>query len=201
MTRLTRRTVIVATGLLPLAPHLAFAETSIGRADAVDGTVSLKHRDNVIQLQSGDPLNEGDTVETGADGLALLMLNKDTKINIGSDSSVVLAQYLAEVGGTLQIGGAIVFDRSDDLAPIELTFETAYGQIGVRGTRFFAGPSKGSYAVFCQRGRVTVTNAGVTRDLGAGDGVNMAEGTAPTEVAKWGEARIVEAFASVGLTP
>jgi hypothetical protein len=34
-----------------------------------------------------------------------------------------------------------------------------------------------------------------------GDGVDMAAGAAPSEVVQWKEARIVEAFALVGLTP
>ena len=95
----------------------------------------------------------------------------------------------------------MVFDRDDSLGPVDLTFQTEFGQIGVRGTRFFFGPSNSTAAVFVGRGRVDVTNAGVTRQLRAGDGVDMAAGQPPSEVARWKQPRIDAAFALVGMAP
>jgi hypothetical protein len=204
MFRLTRRTALlsaglVATGLVSLRPRAALAADAIGTVAEVTGEGFLIREGTEGALAPGLPVMEGDTAVTGETALALLILEEDTRISMGPAATVVLQKFLAEVGGTIEIGGAIVFDRAEDRPPVDLTFATAYGEIGVRGTRFFVGPSRGEYAVFCQRGRVSVTNAGVTRDLGPGDGVNMSEG-APSEVAQWGDARIAEAFASVGLS-
>lgn len=204
MIRLTRRNALLAAGLVPLAPRLARAGAPIGTAAAVSGRAVLQHAGSTAPLTAGAPLAEGDTAETGADGLALLVLETETRLNLGPETSVVLARYLAEMGGTITLGGAqggaLVFDRADDRPPIDLTFDTAFGQIGVRGTRFFAGPSRGAFAVFCQRGRVTVANAGQSRSLGPGEGVTLTAG-APDEVSTWGAPRIAEAFALLGLTP
>ncbi|MBE2277926.1 MAG: FecR domain-containing protein [Rhodobacteraceae bacterium] len=204
MIRLTRRHTLLGAGLLPFLPGPVLANTPIGTAAEVTGDASLTHEGAVAAMAPGAALAEGDLAETGTDGLALLILETDTRLNMGPVTSVVLAKYLADVGGTITLGGAdggaLVFDRPEDLPPIDLTFDTAFGQIGVRGTRFFAGPSRGTFAVFCQRGRVTVVNAGTTRDLGPGDGVNLSDG-APSEVAQWKPERIAEAFALVGLAP
>lgn len=200
MFRLTRRHAMLAASLWPLLPRLAAAATRIGTAAEVTGSALLRSGGAAAALTPGAPLAEGDTAETGPDGLALLILETETRLNLGPETSVVLTKYLAEMGGTLTLGGALVFDRADDRPPIDLTFDTAFGQIGVRGTRFFAGPSQGEFAVFCQRGRVTVANAGETRSLGPGEGVALTEG-APGAVAPWKPARIAQAFALVGLTP
>lgn len=196
---LTRRSALLAAGLLPLMPRLARAAAPIGTVAEVTGSATLIHAGQEAPMMVGQMVEEGDTAQTGEEALALLILNEDTKINMGPATSVVLAKYLAEVGGTIQVGGAILFDRPDELPPVDLTFETAYGQIGVRGTRFFVGPSKGEYAVFCDRGRVTVSNMGVTRELKPGDGVNMAVGAAPSDISQWGAPRIQAAFESVGV--
>jgi hypothetical protein len=202
MTCLTRRQTVLAAGLLPLCPWPLRAGTeAIGETIAVTGSATLHHAGQVAALAPGMALAEGDRAATGAEGLAELMLYTQTRLNLGPGSDLVLEKYLADVGGTIQLGGALVFDRDAAAAKVDLTVQTAFGAIGVRGTRFFVGPSKGEYAVFCQRGAVEVTNAGVTRRLGPGDGVNLRAEAAPDEVAQWGEARIAAAFASVGLTP
>lgn len=200
MPNLTRRSALVAAGLLPLMPRLARAAEPIGQVAEVTGQAALIHLGEEVAMTAGMPVEEGDTAATGEQALALLILKEDTKINMGPATTVVLAKYLADVGGTIQIGGAILFDRPEDRPPVDLTFETEYGQIGVRGTRFFVGPSKGEYAVFCDRGSVTVSNMGVTRELKPGDGVNMAVGAAPSDISQWGAPRIQAAFESVGVS-
>lgn len=204
MYHLSRRALLALSACLPALPFLArpaIAFTGLGEAVEVTGDGTLIRNGAETRLTPGTDLQEGDDVLTGENALALLVLERDTKINMGPVSRIMLASYLADAGGTITVGGAIVFDRPEDMPPINLTFVTAFGEIGVRGTRFFFGPSRGGPAVFVQRGRVTVTNAGVTRELGAGDGVDMADGAAPSEVVQWKEPRIVEAFALVGLTP
>lgn len=206
MIRLTRRQTVLAAGLLPLGPLVApaplrAAPAEIGETVSVTGPATLTRGGADAALAPGMALAEGDRAATGAAGLAELMLYTRTRITMGPESDVVIESYLADVGGTIALGGAMVFDRPEDAAKVDLTFQTAFGAIGVRGTRFFVGPSNGDYAVFCQRGAVAVSNAGVTRELGPGDGVNLRAEAPPTEVVQWGAPRIIAAFASVGLTP
>lgn len=198
---LTRRLLMITAAGLPLAALAATDDAeALGEVREATGEGRLRRADTVLPLTPGTALAEGDTAETGENGLALLWLNERTGIHMGPGSSIELASFLAEVGGVLHVGGAMVFDRPEDLDPINVTFVTAFGEIGVRGTRFFAGPSRGDFAVFVQRGSVEVRGAGVTRVLTAGEGCTMHEGAAPGEVVAWGEARIVEAFAGLGLT-
>lgn len=197
--RLFRRSLLLSAAALPLA-GLARADARLGEVREVEGEGTLRRGTDSQPLVAGSPLMEGDVAETGESGLALLWLDERTQIQMGPASSIELAAFLSEVGGTITLGGAMVFDRPEDLPPLALTFVSEFGEIGVRGTRFFVGPSRGEYAVFVQRGHVEVRGAGVARQVLAGDGCAMNAGAAPGEVVVWGEGRITEAFASLGLT-
>ncbi|MFM7442930.1 MAG: FecR domain-containing protein [Tabrizicola sp.] len=179
----------------------AMAAATIGSTTDLVGSGKLVSGGRQSPLRIGSPLFEGDMVRTGKETLAELMLNTETRINMGPETEITVATYLAEMGGTITVGGAIVFDRPEDQPKVDLTFQTEFGEIGVRGTRFFFGPSKGKISVFVQRGSVTVSNAGVTRRLKGGDGTDLEAGQPPTEVAKWKEPRIKAAFELVGLAP
>jgi ferric-dicitrate binding protein FerR (iron transport regulator) len=190
-----RRILAVAIALLLALP--AGADTRMGEVAEVRGPARLITGAGAQDLTTGAPLHQGDQVLTGPNALALLLLTPETRIYLGPDSALTLTQDLAAAGGQLMLGGALVFDRPPGGAP--LTLATAFGEIGVRGTRFFVGPSRDVFAVFVDRGEVRVTAEGVTVTLTAGQGTELAEGQPPAAPAAWGAARIAEAFGSVGL--
>jgi hypothetical protein len=200
--RSNRRLVLAAPVLLLLVrPGLSDA-SAIGTTVSLAGKASLGRASGVTDLHPADPLMEGDSVTVAPSSTAVLELFTATMINLGPEAKLVLDRFTAELGGTITVGGPLVFDRAEDLPKLDLTVQNAFAQIGVRGTRFFAGPSKGVYGVFVARGAVEVTAAGETRRLGPGDGVDIAApGAAPSPVARWKAPRIAAAFASVGLTP
>ncbi|MDQ1849680.1 FecR domain-containing protein [Gemmobacter fulvus] len=198
---LTRR-LLLASPALSVLPRRLWAAEPIGTTRSLTGTATLTRTGGAYPLHPDDPLTEGDMVATAADSLATLELFTQTQIHLGPDAQFTIDRFTADLGGVISIGGAMVFDRLDDLPPLDLTVQSAFAQIGVRGTRFFAGPSRGTYGVFVARGRVVVQAVGASRTLVAGEGVDIASaGAAPSAVARWGEARIAEAFAGLGLTP
>jgi hypothetical protein len=189
--------------VLGLLPTKIFGTTAeIGTTLGLTGSASLNRAGATLALYPQTSLLVGDQVETSAGSTAALELFTSTLINLGPEAQFLIDVFSAEIGGTVTVGGAMVLDRAEDLPKLDLTVQNAFAQIGVRGTRFFAGPSKGVYGVFVARGSVEVTAAGQTRLLGPGDGVDIASpGAAPGPVAQWKPPRIAEAFESVGLTP
>jgi ferric-dicitrate binding protein FerR (iron transport regulator) len=118
-----------------------------------------------------------------------------TEIHLGPSSQLQIDTFIAEAGGVIYLDGAIVFDRAETAPKIDLEFQTDFGRIGVRGTRFFVGPSENAFAVFVDRGSVEVSGGGVTRNLAAGQGVNMrGKDLAPGPVEDWQDARTKAAF-------
>jgi hypothetical protein len=177
------------------------ANSIIGKAVEITGDVTRKQADRLEGLKAGASLMDHDFVATGKESFAELALGEDTSLLLGSETELLIDTFIAGQGGTIELGtGQMVFDRSEGLAKIDLTMRTAFGMIGVRGTKFFAGPSRGVFGVFVEHGLVEVTGGGVTRQVGRGQGVDIAApGAAPSEVARWGEARVREAYASVGI--
>jgi hypothetical protein len=175
------------------------ANTVIGRAVEVSGSVTRKQADLLEGLKAGGNIMDRDFVVTARDSSAALELG-DTTLLIGSETELLIDSFIAGQGGTIELGtGQMVFDRPEGLAKIDLTLRTTFGMIGVRGTKFFAGPNRGVFAVFVEHGMVEVTGGGVTRQVGPGQGVEIAmPGAAPGELVAWGEARIREAYASAG---
>lgn len=177
------------------------ANSIIGKAVEITGDVTRKQADRLEGLKAGVSLMDHDFVATGKESFAELALGEDTSLLLGSETELLIDTFIAGQGGTIELGtGQMVFDRPEGLAKIDLTMRTAFGMIGVRGTKFFAGPNRGVFGVFVEHGLVEVTGGGVTRQVGRGQGVDIAApGAAPSEVARWGEARIREAYASVGI--
>ncbi len=200
----SRRSVLAVGAAAMVFGRQARAAGQIGHVVGTAGAPSLQRAQSLYPLRARDAVFDGDIIRTDQRSLAELMLAEMTRINLGPNSELAIDSFTASVGGQVSLGGAMVFDRPEDLPPIDLTVRSAYARIGVRGTRFFAGPSKGVFAVFVARGSVEVRTGGQfpgsTRILGPGEGVDIARpGDRPSPVVRWGQARIDEAFASVGL--
>ncbi|WP_426240828.1 FecR family protein [Pararhizobium sp. DWP1-1-3] len=189
---------LVAGGLAAIPTQ---ASTVIGKASDVRGKVNLKRAEKQEGLATGGQIMDNDFVATGSDSFADLALVGDTRILLGSKTELLLDSFIAGQGGTMELGmGQMVFDRPEGLPKIDLALRTTFGMIGVRGTKFFAGPNRGVFAVFVEHGQVAVDAGGVRRLVNAGEGIEIAKpGDAPNKTVKWKEARIVEAYASVGL--
>jgi ferric-dicitrate binding protein FerR (iron transport regulator) len=200
-TRFDRRRIVAGLGALALAPGAAFADEAdaqIGAVATAEGNAFARLRETRRLKPRGDILL-GDLVWTAAQSRASLDLSGGTAVHLGPKARLKIDRFVAEAGGSLFLGeGALVFDRPDDLPKTFITVRTTFGMIGVRGTRFFAGPSRGVFGVFVERGAVRVVSGGVERVVRSGQGVNIeARFAPPGPVQAWGQARIDEAFASV----
>lgn len=206
---LTRRQTLGLAGALVLSPTLpAFAGDQIGQVLDAKGNVQKTQNDIETRIKSGSPLVNNDLVSTGAKSFASMTLGVDTKIIMGEKTEVLLDSFLAEQGGTLElVSGDMVFDRPEGKPKIDLTIRTTFGQIGVRGTKFFTGRSRGNFAVFVEHGLVEVKSGETVRKVGPGEGVDIASdartrslfGADISATKKWGKGRIEEAYKSVGL--
>ncbi|WP_336173289.1 FecR family protein [Ensifer sp. MJa1] len=200
---LSRRVVIAGLLLTVGGSSVAtsWASPAVGKATEIRGDVRRKQADKDDPLAVGGQIFENDRVHTGTQSFATLNLGTDTRVLLGAETELLVDSFIAGQGGTLELGlGRMVFDRPEGLPKVDVAVRTAFGMIGVRGTKFFCGPSKTAFAVFVEHGSVSVEGAGVTRVVAAGEGVEFGKpGDAPTEPVNWGQARIAEAYASVGL--
>lgn len=170
----------------------AAAAARAGEVEQVRGVALALVDGQGRRLATRDDIFLGELVRTGGDARLALLLGRRTTLRLGENTEIKIDRYIADAGGEIEIfNGAVLFERTGKPAASELRFESAYGLIAVRGTRFMAGPSRGAFGVFVDRGKVDVTSGGKTVALGPGQGTDVYfPGTAPTAPASWGEPRI-----------
>ncbi|MDK1493983.1 FecR family protein [Sinorhizobium sp. 7-81] len=198
-----RRVFVGCLMLAAIVGQLGNAATNsvVGKAEKIRGNVRRRQGEDEARLAVGASVLDNDYVLTSTNSFADLALS-ETRILLGPQTELLIDSFIAEQGGTLELGlGRMVFDRPEGLSKMDVAVRTAFGMIGVRGTKFFCGPSRAAFAVFVERGAVSVEGGGVTRTVRAGQGVDFDRpGAAPSEPTNWGQARIRQAYASVGLT-
>jgi ferric-dicitrate binding protein FerR (iron transport regulator) len=199
MQRIDRRIFIAGLGLIGLAPLAASAQTPnvAGKVDEAIGLVTAEGRDSPRPLAPQATVFVGDTVATGNASKLGMKLGQETVLRLGELARIKIDRYLVSAGGSIQLNaGPLLLDKPRTAPPVNI--RSPFGLISVRGTRVFAGPSRGVFGVFVQHGRVTVTAGGKTVTLEDGFGTDIARrGAAPTPPASWGEERIRLALASV----
>jgi ferric-dicitrate binding protein FerR (iron transport regulator) len=170
------------------------AAESAGQVELVRNEALALGEGQARRLSIRDPIFLGELLKTGADARLGLLLGRRTTLKLGELSEIRIDRYIADAGGGIEIlNGAVLFERTGKPAASGLRFQSAYGLIAVRGTRFMAGPSKSAFGVFCDRGKVEVTAAGKSVVLGPGQGTDLLfPGFGPTDPSKWGEGRVKE---------
>ena len=163
--RLLLRAAVGAAIFIPHPSHSQRAEP-VGSVEEVKGEAFAEARAERRTLGRAAPLFINDLVGTGADSRLTLQLGKDTTLRVGQQARLTIDRFLVNAGGEITLrSGAILFDRPAGSPPARMQIRSSFGLIAVRGTRFFAGPSAGVFGVFVERGRVTVSAAGVRVSL------------------------------------
>jgi ferric-dicitrate binding protein FerR (iron transport regulator) len=177
-------------------PAAAGSVTSAGEVAAIKGAASASAGEQSRELQRQSPVFLGDMVRTGQDARLVLQLGRRTTLRLGEFTDIKLERYVVDAGGELNIGrGAIQFERTGPKADEPLTIRSEYGLIAVRGTRFFAGMSRGRFGVLVGSGRVAVTAGGATVIVGPQQGTDIERpGAPPSQPKAWNYERVREAL-------
>ena len=126
------------------AADIAVSSEPIGTVENVAGTVSVTRADGTrVELEAGDPVYQGDILETGADGAVGIVLADETSFAMGEDGRMVLDEMVYDPGtqeGSVNLAvvkGVFTF-VSGQIAkadPDAMTIETPVAMIGIRGTQ------------------------------------------------------------------
>jgi ferric-dicitrate binding protein FerR (iron transport regulator) len=184
-----------------LVPRAAEAQKpqQVGSVTDLEGEAFAEARAERRALYQAAPCFINDVVATGRSSRLTLRLGKDTTLRLGQEARLTIDRYLVDAGGEITLqSGPILYDRPAQRPPSRLSIQSPFALISVRGTRFFAGPSAGTFGVFVERGSVVVSAAGKRVMLQSGQGTNITHpGAAPTPPAPWGAERISAALARV----
>lgn len=197
MIPMTRRMALTGLAATMIARPAGAGTAAAGEVLALTGQAAALRAAASLDLAPRDAVFAGDAVTTGLRSRIDIRLGTDTTLYVGEQARFRIDDFLAEAGGEIFLdSGALLLDKAPASGARPLEVNSAFGQIAVRGTRVFIGPSKGVFGIFLDRGRVTVSAAGVTVTLAAGEGTDIASpGAAPSAPKAWGPARIAEALA------
>jgi hypothetical protein len=198
-----RRTAIslsLAAGslLFASASQAQVSQAPLGTVEETRGEVNAEREGQRRKLQPKGQIFAGDVISTGDGALLVLKLGAATTIKLGAQARLKVEQYLADAGGVFDMqAGHLMFERKGKQATDGITFRSAYGLIAVRGTRFYAGPNRGAFAVLVGEGRVEVTSGGRTVQVRPQEGIDIkGQNQAPTTPAPWAVPRIREMLAN-----
>ena len=217
MRPLPRRAVVLAAAPSLLASaslsQPAAARPQVGEVETVTGRALAHHGSAPPRpLAPASAVLLEDLLATDPDARLACRLATGIELRLGGNATLRvdrLALAGPRRGILLQsLSGPLVFDRPPPpedrraAAAVPVTLDLPWARIGVRGTRFFAGPLDAVFAVFCARGAVLVERPGAWRvRLGPGEGVDIPRTDGPVPeppVRQWGQGRIERAFALVG---
>jgi hypothetical protein len=142
MLALRRLAGVLAVTLAAAAPAHAQQPAPAGHVKIVSGSAFVVRQTETVPAHPGDVLFATDALRTGVDGSVGVTLKDDTRLSLGPNSEVRLAQYQYEPGdGTFGMVlnfvrgvATYVSGRMAKLAPDSIRLETPAAIVGVRGT-------------------------------------------------------------------
>jgi hypothetical protein len=202
--KIDRRALILCSGgglaimlatTLPLS--CAAAAAAAGAVDDLRGAANAELDGKKRDLKLKESVFFGDAVSTADRSLLTLKLGPSTTLKLGPQAQIRIDRYLAEAGGVFDmVSGPMMFERTGPKSKGDIQFRNAYGLMAVRGTRFYAGATRGRFSVLVGTGRVDVSAGGRTVSLGPRQGTDFANvGAPPTPARSWPDARVAEMLA------
>src|SRR5271165_6802645 len=157
---LERRSILIAPAAALAARVTRADAAAVVRAGAVKtsrGDCFARTASSRRALTPDADVFVGDSVGTGVDSSLGLLLGVATKIQLGAETQLRIDRFIVNAGGVLNFDrGAILYDHDPSAGADSSVVRSPFGLLAVRGTRFFAGPSKGVFGVFVERGAVMV---------------------------------------------
>lgn len=155
-----------------LFPALAVALTlaawsSPAAADAVGSVSSVQNQAKVggSAAAVGTPVHMGDRLQTGANSRLQVTFVDKSQMTLGENASVVVDKFayspknstadvvLSTSRGALRFAGGAI----ENMRKKNVVVNTPNAALAVRGTHFWAGPTKGKYGVLLLSGNVRVS--------------------------------------------
>jgi len=159
--------------LLLIMLTLSTLFAAIGEITAVKGEAQLQRDATVLPAEKGTPLEEKDLLETQKRSKVQVILNDETVITIGPESSYLFESYQdqAEPKVLMQLQHGffkIVTGKIGKIAPQRFKVKTKAATIGIRGTQFMASVQEDRESIACSRGALVVETEKTTFELPAG---------------------------------
>ncbi len=153
----------------------AFVWSNIGYVGAFKGSATIARSSSTLDVKNGMSLKVKDKIMTSAKSRVQVILNDNTVVTIGSNSTFTFDAYKFGTKDDSEIKMHIergffrsVTGKIGQLAPERFKVKTVSATIGIRGTDFSAQVSEDKETITCYKGKVDVfvNNTSFTVDAG-----------------------------------
>lgn len=179
--------------LLAAAP--AFAATAADAGSGIIGTILEVEGAGTVTAPGKSPVAAAiktpvhmkDIIATGPKSRIFVLFIDDTQMTLSENSKLTVNQYIfnpddnsknkgvySVLAGSFQYVSGLIAKKKDP----DVTINTSYGNIGIRGTKLWAGALPGGYGVNVEEGLVRVKNQGGEVLVPKGQGTSIASATA-----------------------
>ena len=206
------KNMLLVVGLLFFSIVITISPASaeddpVATVSRLKNTAVVVRKGQQANLITGYKLHKFDEIKSGEDARVEIIFDDGTKLNLGANCHIVIDEFLFDPDENIGVAILRAFQGPfrfitgsiGKVSEPQIVVQSRFGVIGVRGTDFWAGPSRGVYGVLLLDGSISVTNPLGQRILTtAGTGVNLTGNDAPPgEVTVWGAGRAQEALAAV----
>jgi hypothetical protein len=183
---------------------------AVGTVAAAEGTVTIRRGGNPPAPAAADAaVYRNDVIETGPASKADILFADDGELTLGENAQVTVDEYVYDPDNTASgkgllsvmrgaftfVGGLIEKTQQPDMS-----LNTPYGSIGLRGTTVWGGPDDSKYGVFVSDGTVDVKTRGGKVRVPRGEGTDLSGANAvPSQPKPWQQDRIARAQSRVAL--
>jgi len=142
--------------------------SGIGSVTDIHGTVTVTHTNGITtKLHLGDPIMEGDVVETAANSHAQIRFVDNTELAVGEKAKLEIDEYVfdfhpdTDKSNFSMLRGLFYYTSGliGHADPDDEHVKTPYGSIGIRGTEFIVQPGRCSSTdtVYLIQGELAIT--------------------------------------------
>jgi len=149
---------------------------SIGTIMVSNGDAKVKRAQKMLTVKNGMDILKGDEIITKKKTRVQVMLDDDTVVTIGPDSSFSFLNYFFDGSkkSTIKMQANRGFFRSvtgkiGKIAPERFKVKTKLATIGIRGTDFSAQLGTHTTSYICNSGEITLTFSDMQKSVVAGE--------------------------------
>lgn len=178
----------------------------MARIDKVQGKAEIGRGAQKLACAVAAPVFEEDILTTGAGARVSLTFIDESTLTLGADAEMVVDEFVFNRAGAKNavalkwVAGAFLTATGaiGKQTPEAVSVRTPTVTIGIRGTQFWGGILDTDFDVLVLEGRVVVTNAAGSVELGVGETTSVSSATAaPLPASVMADDRRTRAFATV----
>lgn len=134
--------LLLISALVLVVSGPALAQTAAGSFSSVSGQVQIQRAGATIGGAAGVGVDVGDRIVTGANGHAVIVLNDQSRLELGPVSNITLDEFTITGGSTATRVGLVsgvlrsLVNAASGGAPANYQVHTPNAVAAVRGTRF-----------------------------------------------------------------